>query len=132
MAFHIIIADDDEDDRLIISEAVQSYAKKQVTITTVNDGVELLTELNNCFGDHLLLPDVILLDINMPKLDGPGALQIIKQDKRLRNIPVILVSTLRSIAKLKECITQGASKYYIKPNDIRGYERMVSDIFEKN
>ena len=85
----ILLADDDPDDRMMAEEALQE-ANVENPLAFVTDGEELLDYLRGT-GDYAddppALPGLILLDLNMPRMDGREALRHIKEDERLRHIP---------------------------------------------
>src|SRR5215212_2584111 len=89
----ILIADDDEDDRLMLREAF-GEARLGIDLRSVSDGVELLDYLHRRgrFADPAASPRpaLILLDLNMPRMDGREALASIKQEPSLRSIPVVV------------------------------------------
>ena len=91
----ILMADDDKDDQLLTQEALQE-SRVNNTLILVNDGVELLEYLRGegQFKDQEhIWPSLILLDLNMPRMDGREALAKIKADPRLRRIPVVILTT---------------------------------------
>ncbi len=95
----ILLADDDEDDRLLTADALRA-AKMGSDLKTVSDGEELLDYLYRR-GKHALpgsspKPDLILLDLNMPRRDGREALREMKADPELRSIPVVILTTSRT------------------------------------
>lgn len=107
--YSILVAEDDQEDKeLVISAIKDSQIKCQVNL--VSDGVELLHYLQSSKQK----PDVILLDINMPKIDGLVALKQIKEDKELQNIPVYILSVSNSDEHRRKAKELGASKYYLK------------------
>ncbi|MEC8138589.1 MAG: response regulator, partial [Pseudomonadota bacterium] len=93
---NILMADDDEDDRLLTQDALEE-SRVINNLYFVNDGVELLAYLNNQapFEDKQKYPrpNIILLDLNMPRMDGREALKLIKENAALRSIPVVILTT---------------------------------------
>lgn len=85
----IMIVDDDEDDRDLFCEAVSTIAKEIKCLGQQNgeDALKYLTD------DQTSLPDIIFLDLNMPRLDGKTCLKELKQIDRVKNIPVVIYST---------------------------------------
>ena len=114
----ILMADDDEDDRLIFRDAVE-VACLSNPIDFVVDGEELLDYLRRkgryANGDAPPLPDLILLDLNMPKMDGREALAEIKADPAIRNIPVIVLTTSKAEEDVLRTYDMGASSFVTKP-----------------
>jgi len=91
----ILLADDDSEDRMLIMDALQE-SRLSNNIFCVENGEELLNFLQNkgVFSDpeKYPLPGIILLDLNMPKMDGREALKEIKADTRLCSIPIIVIT----------------------------------------
>jgi two-component system response regulator len=124
----ILLADDDEDDRLLACDALAEAGIRN-EVHTVQDGVELLDYLYRR-GPYIdpedsPRPGLILLDLNMPRLDGREALESIKQDPALRSIPVVALTTSgheRDIARVYEL---GANSYIVKPADFAGLTQVM-------
>lgn len=113
-----LMADDDPDDRLLIKEAFQESLLTN-TIYFVEDGVELMDYLRHQDkysnpGDAPR-PDLILLDLNMPRKDGREALAEIKSDSRLRYIPVVVLTTSKAEEDIMRSYDIGAAGYITKP-----------------
>ncbi|MFT5251763.1 MAG: CheY-like chemotaxis protein [Flavobacteriales bacterium] len=106
---NIYLAEDDEADCLLFKEAIDELPVK-VKLTIVRDGqqlVELLTQEVNT------LPDVLFLDLNMPRKNGFAALGQIKRNEKLLNLPVIVLSTANDETKVK-MVFKDAAHYYIR------------------
>ena len=113
----ILISEDDPDDRLLTKEAFEESALKG-KLYFVEDGEELLDSLNK---EDNPLPDLILLDLNMPRKDGREALREIKGDPRLRHIPVIVLTTSHSETDIFHSYDLGANSYIPKPVTFEGF-----------
>ncbi len=123
---HIVLyADDDPDDLMLVTEAFYRYADK-VKMVTATDGKEALTYLEN-LSDNDPAPCLIILDINMPRLNGKEALKKIRQIQRFLNIPVVLFTT-SSFHSDKEFATQHNAAFITKPLDVRHLE-IIADQF---
>lgn len=114
----ILMADDDEDDRLLTRDALtESHVLND--FHCVADGVELMKYLRRegLYKDDVLypVPSLILLDLNMPRLDGRGALEQIKRDPLLRSIPVIILTTSKAEEDMLRAYDLGAASYITKP-----------------
>lgn len=125
----IIMADDDEDDRLLAQDAMQASGANCLC-HTVNDGQELLDYLR-CEGkyadnDVADLPSVILLDLNMPILDGRETLKQLKSDPHLSKIPVVILSTSNDELDINSSYSLGASSYMVKPNNFGSLVDLMS------
>jgi two-component system, response regulator len=114
----ILVADDDQDDRQMIKEAMHE-SRLLNKIHFVNDGEELMDYLkqNGKYEDQAKypIPGLILLDLNMPKKDGREALKEIKNDPRLRQIPVIVLTTSKAEEDIYRTYNLGVNSYVTKP-----------------
>ena len=114
----IIMADDDEDDRYMIKEAMLK-AGVSIPVECVENGEELL-ELLDKHRKHYekyreMHPAFILLDLNMPKLDGRKSLEIIRNNEILKKIPVIVFTTSDSEDDIAHAYEYGANSFILKP-----------------
>lgn len=114
----ILVADDDEEDRMLIEDALKE-ARIANEYAMVKDGVELL-EFLRAEGGHahragLPLPGLILLDLNMPRMDGREALKIIKSDEALRSIPVVVLTTSKAEEDIFRTYNLGVNSFVTKP-----------------
>ena len=129
----ILIADDDPDDRFIIEEA-WTENKLINPLYFVADGVELINYLKNKdkFADPKSAPKpgLILLDLNMPKMDGREALQCIKNDPELRTIPIIVLTTSKAEEDIYNSYDIGACSYITKPVTFDGLVKVLSTLQE--
>lgn len=112
------MADDDEDDRLLAREAIME-GRVINELRFVEDGDQLMAYMRGSekYADRNLypLPDLILLDLNMPRKDGRTALAEIKQDKLLRRIPVVILTTSKAEEDMLTGYDLGAASYITKP-----------------
>jgi len=125
---HIILADDDEDDRLFFTDAFDEL-KMKTKVQTYNDGVELM---NYLMTENAVLPDVLFLDLNMPKKNGIECLQEIKANKRFDDIAIAIYSTSSSEEHIEETFVNGANIYIKKPNDFNTLKKVLSDVVTIN
>lgn len=108
----IILADDDPDDQYLVKEAF-GHNCSCIDLQTVNDGRELLDYLS---VGEAILPGLILLDVNMPGMGGLEALNHIKNDPKLTNIPIIIFTTHGDKKIVLESYCDGANSFIKKPN----------------
>lgn len=108
----IIIAEDDADDRLLIEDALNENDISSKDLTFVDDGEILIDTLK----ENANTPCMVFLDLNMPKKDGRQALREIKEDSRLKHIPVIVFSTSSSLEDIKTSYQNGVNTYFTKPS----------------
>ncbi len=125
---HIILADDDEDDRLFFTDAF-SELKINTKVNTYNDGVELMNYLNS---DDAILPQVLFLDLNMPKKNGIECLHEIKSNSKFEDIAIAIYSTSSSEEHIEETFVNGANIYIKKPNDFEALKKILSDVVAIN
>ena len=117
-AITILLADDDEDDRLMARDALRD-ARVHNELRFAIDGVDLLQYLRR-EGPYAAegaapRPGLILLDLNMPRMDGREALQEIKQDPELRSIPVVVLTTSKAEEDLIRSYELGVNSFITKP-----------------
>ena len=125
---HIILADDDEDDRLFFTDAF-SELKINTKVNTYNDGVELMNYLNS---DDAILPQVLFLDLNMPKKNGIECLHEIKSNSKFEDIAIAIYSTSSSEEHIEETFVSGANIYIKKPNDFDNLKKILSEVVTIN
>jgi CheY-like chemotaxis protein len=120
--FSILIADDDADDRELLKAAFEENNFRH-TIKFVENGEELLKYLRRkgSYADEAAhpLPQIILLDLNMPKKDGREALREIKTDSDLKRIPVIVLTTSMENKDVQKTYELGVKSFVIKPVTFR-------------
>jgi len=124
----ILIAEDDADDRFLLQAAFDENSFGD-DLQFVENGVELLDRLNGCIAaEEIILPDFILLDLNMPKKDGREVLREIKQVPDFRKIPIIIFSTTNNRQEITRCYELGANSYITKPNSFEQLIQVVKTI----
>ena len=124
----VLLVEDDPGDVLLTKKAL-SNGKVYNTLTVVPDGVEALKLLRN-EGEFAgaSRPDLILLDLNMPRKDGRETLAEIKADEDLRSIPVVVLTTSDADKDVVESYDLQASCYITKPVDLEQFTRVVRAI----
>lgn len=114
----ILMAEDDADDRLLAQDAL-AESGLPAELRFVENGEELLDYLllRGKFSENFAAPRprMILLDLNMPRVDGREALQRIKQEPSLKCIPVVILTTSRSDTDVERAYNLGANSYIAKP-----------------
>ena len=115
----IIIADDDSDDRMLIEDAFQE-SRLATPLVFVENGEQLLQCLRGegSYADGPAVrkqPGLILLDLNMPKMDGRTALAHLKADPELRRIPVIVLTTSKAEEDVFRTYDLGVNSFITKP-----------------
>lgn len=122
--FRLLIADDDIDDVELI-KAFFTENKLQIQINEVYDGEILLEHLR---ADTRNLPQLILLDLNMPKKSGLEALQEIKMNEVFRKIPVVIFSTSTTNKDIEKAYELGASCFVSKPDNLDEWRDKIEKI----
>ena len=112
-ALKILVADDDADDRAILQDAMAELEADQV-LCFAHNGEDALRILNKDFNAGYK-PALIILDLNMPKLNGTETLRRIKSDERFKTVPVIIYSTSLNPMEKDKCMLLGAHSYITKP-----------------
>jgi len=120
---NIVLAEDDEDDSFFFEEALKSVAPNPSFIRA-KDGVEL-TEL---LKELPFLPDLVFLDLNMPRKNGAQCLSEIRNQQELQHLPVVVLSTSSSESIIDEMYHYGANLYVQKPNDVRSWKRVIAKV----
>ncbi|MEL1252431.1 response regulator [Flavobacterium sp. DGU38] len=127
-ALHILLADDDEDDRLFFKDAFEEV-KVQTKVEFVFDGLQLMEHLNN--PDNKL-PDILFLDLNMPKKTGKECLIEIKKTERLKNLIIAIYSTSSSDEDIEDTFVEGANIYIKKPSDFNALKKIINEVITLN
>ncbi|MEU9509957.1 response regulator [Micromonospora sp. NPDC048170] len=126
----ILVVDDDPGDVLMIEEALADSDVDKV-IDVVSDGQEAMEFLRR-EGRHAEArrPDVILLDLNMPRMDGRQVLGEVKSDEDLRTIPIVVLTTSNADTDIVGSYTLQANAYVTKPIDLDDFNDVVHRIDE--
>lgn len=129
--FNILIAEDDSDDTILVKSAFQEF-DSVYNLFSVQDGVELLNYLRNQVGffnpTSAPRPDLILLDLNMPRMDGRQALAEIKSDPELRSIPVVVLSNSDLQEDVLHTYDLGGAGFIVKPQTFEDMLEVVKAI----
>lgn len=121
----IILAEDDKDDQELFIDALEE-AEIPSEVTTVENGQQLLDNLKDKSQPD---PDIIFIDINMPVKGGKKALEEIKGDKELRDIPTVMLSTWDHPSDIEDTFDKGADLYVQKPNSFNGFVLVLKKVF---
>lgn len=129
----ILLAEDDPDDIYLIGEAIDESGL-DITLYLVQDGDELLDYLyhRGKYADpqEAPRPDLILLDLNMPRKDGRTALAEIKADPGMRGIPVVVLTTSSAQDDLDRSYASGSSGFVTKPASFKALREVIAKIGE--
>lgn len=127
----ILVADDDPDDRTFVAEAINE-TRTDFHLDFVVDGEDLLAYLRRegrySSLAHEPLPRLILLDLNMPRMDGREALSAIRTDSNLKHVPVVVMTTSGADEDVFHSYQHGANSYVIKPSSFEGLVQVMREI----
>ena len=121
----VLIVDDDPVDQRFIKRAL-SKAREDVVIDVASDGTVGLRAI----ADSEELPDVVIFDLNMPRLDGIGFIYALRENPRTRHLPALALSTSMDEQEIRNCYRKGTNAYMIKPASLEGYDRLARSIVE--
>lgn len=117
MSKKILLVDDDIEDREIIQDALGDLGHASI-VHYEEDGEKALAFLEDAFQNDTL-PAMVILDLNMPRLNGTQTLRLLKKDDRFKHLPVVIYSTSLNRIERDECLALGAHSYVIKPASYR-------------
>lgn len=117
---NLLLADDDDDDCLFFQEVLEELPLT-TALQAVHDGVELMDYLSNQSN----LPDVLFLDLNMPRKDGFECLHEIKQNEKFKKLPVIIISTSLDMEVVNLLYQKGAHYYIRKPGNFLKLKNLI-------
>jgi CheY-like chemotaxis protein len=124
---NVLLVEDDPGDVLMTREAFEEYLHNRLDV--VNDGAAALAYLRHeePFG-NAPRPDLILLDLNLPRRDGREVLREVKDDPDLRHIPVIVLTTSQAEEDVLRSYQLHANAYVTKPVDFEGFIEAIKQI----
>jgi two-component system, chemotaxis family, response regulator Rcp1 len=129
-ALRVLMVEDNPGDADLTRETLEA-SKIKIELTVAVDGVEALNILKGRKpGSRHSQPDLILLDLNIPKKDGRQTLFEIKNDKQLRHIPVVILTSSDAEKDIAQSYALGANCYVTKPVDLRAFQSIVGAIEE--
>ncbi|RWU07500.1 response regulator [Pedobacter chitinilyticus] len=108
----ILIAEDDPDDALMLKDAFSEI--NQPTVTFLNNGKLLIEHIQQLLLTNKL-PNLIVIDLNMPVLDGRGVIKELQKNTETKNIPLVVLSTTKSKEDIDSVMALGASEFFTKP-----------------
>lgn len=128
--FTILIANDDEDTRFLMQEALREV-RSAIRSEFVENGEQVLDYLyrrGEYAGSNWDRPDLILLDLNMPRLDGREVLTLIRSDPDLQQIPVVILTTSHRSGDILLCYRLGANSFISKPVTFEGLVEVMKTL----
>ncbi|WP_168734871.1 response regulator [Deinococcus sp. KSM4-11] len=127
LPLHILLVEDNQDDAFLTQEAFLTL-EPTPQFTVCADGVEAMEYLHGRVQAGQSLPDIILMDLNMPRMDGFGLLEHLKHDPALRPVPVLVFSTSNSRSDIRRSYENYANSYICKPRLFSEYETVVQAV----
>ena len=124
----VLLAEDDADDRQFFNEFLEN--RDDIILLPIADNGEVLFEILQHITKITDLPDLIILDQNMPKTNGLQALRLLKADGRYAHIPVSIYSTYTDEELIKKGFESGAFQVVSKPISKEGYHQMMDSFFK--
>jgi CheY-like chemotaxis protein len=118
---NILLADDDMDDCVFFKEAVEDM-QLPAQLATLHDGEQLMQHLNN---ETNSLPDVLFLDLNMPRKNGFECLSEIKHSQKLKELPVVVFSTSFEQEVVNLLYKNGAQYFIRKPSEFSQFKKII-------
>ena len=128
MPIEVLLVEDSPGDVRLTQEAFRD-ANRSIHLHVVSDGVEAMAFLRR-EGTyvHKPRPDIVLLDLNLPRMDGREVLAHIKEDDSLKTIPIVILTTSDSEADIVKCYQLQANCYLSKPVQLDAFESLVKSI----
>jgi CheY-like chemotaxis protein len=124
---NIVLADDDDDDCLLFQDVV-SDLKINANITIARNGQEVLQLL---LDESNAIPDLIFLDMNMPLRDGMECLKEVRKSRRLKKVPVIILSTSSHAQTVQDVFDEGANLFIRKPDAFNKLRTIMARIISQ-
>lgn len=122
----IFLADDDADDCMLFEDALREVCTS-TELTTANDGVELMILMETNVSPA---PDLIFLDLNMPRKNGFECLELIRKSRKWKDIPIIVFSTTGQEDMIKKVYENGANYFMRKPGSFIKLKQAIRDILD--
>ncbi|MFE5191436.1 response regulator [Streptomyces sp. NPDC056628] len=121
--YNVLLVEDDAADALLIQDALTERGTRN--ITQVSDGIDALEFLRDQANER---PDLIVLDLNMPRMNGREFLAVVKEDPELRTIPVVVLTTSAAPDDVTGAYHHHANAYVTKPVNLDEFEAAVRSI----
>jgi CheY-like chemotaxis protein len=130
--FTVLIADDDLDDQGLIKNALNSL-QKDFKMITLSNGIQLIDYLlkRHSYKDNTDTPNLVLLDLNMPVMDGFDVLQEIRKHQHLQQLPVYVITVSRNTDELNKALDLGANGFYSKGSSASEIVQIITEVYGK-
>jgi two-component system, chemotaxis family, response regulator Rcp1 len=120
MTWQILLVEDSEPD---VEFTRRAFRDLDVSIEAVSDGQDAIERLED---QSKRLPDIVLLDLNLPRVDGRGVLRAIESDPRLRKMPVVILTSSESETDVNEAYALGGNAYLTKPISVTDFVELAT------
>lgn len=116
----VLIGEDDPADRDLI---VRALSNGPVDFEIVNDGAEVIDYIDSTrkFEAGLQMPNLVIVDLNMPRLNGKQVLRRLRNRRRYRRTPIVIFSSSNRASDIEECYDAGCASYIVKPTDLEPF-----------
>jgi two-component system response regulator len=119
----LLVAEDSQEDRVLLRAALKD-AKISVPLEFAADGQDLLEQLRACE----VLPGLVMMDLNMPRMNGRECLKAMRAEPRLAVVPVVILSTSSNRQDVVDCYDLGANSFVVKPFDYGEFVKLVGGL----
>jgi CheY-like chemotaxis protein len=127
----VLMADDDAEDCMLATEAFEATGAKAAFVC-VEDGIRIMDYLTECsHSDSKGLPDLILLDLNMPRKDGRTALTEIRAEPALQHIPIVILTTSKEEKDIAFSLKAGAVSFITKPPTFTEWVQIMKSLAQR-
>ena len=124
----ILLIEDNPGDVRLVEEALKS-TESQTSLHTISTGTAAIELLRQENGDGLpFVPDIALVDLNLPGKDGCDVLEAIRDDSQLKHLPVIILTSSKEREDVKQCYNATANAYLTKPDSPEGYVSLIEAV----
>jgi CheY-like chemotaxis protein len=130
---NILLADDDPDDHDFFREAINLLNMPTCNVTYVYNGllaIDYLLKRESYENNRDPAPDLIVLDLNMPILDGFTTLTEIKKRERIKHIPVYILTTSRERQHIQKCLDLGCAGFFSKPPKLQELKEVIRKMLD--
>lgn len=126
---NILHVEDNKGDVYLVSRALKN-SSISTTVTNIYDGESAAHYLHGCAEGTQAYPDLVLLDINLPNRNGDEILKWMKDNDKLRDIPVLVLSSSSAVKDIEKMLDLGAVRYFTKPYKLADYDIVINAIEE--